>query len=249
MAENFYSSDYQSQYAHDDDGYDHPNNGEQNSYGRSYGGSGQYDQNGQYGRSNGQYDQNGQYGRSNGQYERNYAPRRSNGDQYEQGGSNYKNNYRYNRRFEGGNQYRSNQGQDDGLKFTIVESYGVFHTDPRSGYTKEVNLVSWNEAKPKYDIRPWSPDHKKMGKGLTFTADEFIMLNTITSAMISSKPELKSRYMELLNDKLNDPTDQKSAIATASDMSTLGVQSNLTSAKPQESATDLADDDEASTSF
>lgn len=236
MAENFYSSDYQSQYAHDDDGYDHPNNGEQNSYGRSYGGRGQYDQ-------------NGQYGRSNGQFERNYAPRRSNGDQYAQGGSSYKNNYRYNSRFECGDQYRSNQGQDDGLKFTIVESYGVFHTDPRSGYTKEVNLVSWNEAKPKYDIRPWSPDHKKMGKGLTFTADEFIMLNTITSAMISSKPDLKSRYMELLNDKLNDPTDQKSAIAAASDMNTLGVQSNLASAKPQESATDLDDDDDESTSL
>ena len=24
-----------------------------------------------------------------------------------------------------------------------------------SGYTKEVNLVSWNGAKPKYDIRSW----------------------------------------------------------------------------------------------
>ena len=25
-----------------------------------------------------------------------------------------------------------------------------------SGYTKEINLVSWNGAKPKYDIRSWS---------------------------------------------------------------------------------------------
>jgi hypothetical protein len=41
-----------------------------------------------------------------------------------------------------------------------------------SGYTKEVNLVSWNGAKPKYDIRSWSPDREKCGKGITLTADE-----------------------------------------------------------------------------
>lgn len=41
-----------------------------------------------------------------------------------------------------------------------------------SGYTKEVNLVSWNGAEPKYDIRSWSPDREKCGKGITLTADE-----------------------------------------------------------------------------
>lgn len=41
-----------------------------------------------------------------------------------------------------------------------------------SGYTKEVNLVSWNGAKPKYDIRSWSPDREKCGKGITLTVDE-----------------------------------------------------------------------------
>ena len=41
-----------------------------------------------------------------------------------------------------------------------------------SGYTKEVNLVSWNGAKPKYDIRSWSPDREKCGKGITLTEDE-----------------------------------------------------------------------------
>lgn len=39
-------------------------------------------------------------------------------------------------------------------------------------WKKELNMVSWNGNKPKYDIRDWSPDHEKMGKGLTFTADE-----------------------------------------------------------------------------
>ena len=41
-----------------------------------------------------------------------------------------------------------------------------------SGYTKKINLVSWNGAKPKYDIRSWSPGREECGKGVTLTEDE-----------------------------------------------------------------------------
>ena len=34
-------------------------------------------------------------------------------------------------------------------------------------------LISWNEKDPKYDIREWSPDHAKMGKGVTLTVETF----------------------------------------------------------------------------
>jgi len=40
------------------------------------------------------------------------------------------------------------------------------------GYTKEVNLVSWNGADAKLDIREWFPDHKKCGKGITLSENE-----------------------------------------------------------------------------
>ena len=40
------------------------------------------------------------------------------------------------------------------------------------GYTKEINLVSWNGADPKYDIRSWHPDRQKCGKGITLTEEE-----------------------------------------------------------------------------
>jgi len=40
------------------------------------------------------------------------------------------------------------------------------------GWTKELNLISWNGAEPKYDIRDWAPDHEKMGKGITLNTDE-----------------------------------------------------------------------------
>ncbi len=40
-----------------------------------------------------------------------------------------------------------------------------------SGYTKEINLISWNGREPKYDIRSFSRT-VKCGKGITLNADE-----------------------------------------------------------------------------
>lgn len=40
------------------------------------------------------------------------------------------------------------------------------------GYTKEINLISWNGAEPKYDIRNWHPGREKSGKGITLTEEE-----------------------------------------------------------------------------
>lgn len=57
------------------------------------------------------------------------------------------------------------------IKYEITEHIGVI-SENKSGWKKELNLVSWNGADPKYDIRDWSPEHEKMGKGITLTADE-----------------------------------------------------------------------------
>ena len=57
------------------------------------------------------------------------------------------------------------------IKFEIVESFGTLSTTP-SGWTKELNLVSWNGGEPKYDIRQWAPDHAKMGKGVSLSREE-----------------------------------------------------------------------------
>ena len=60
---------------------------------------------------------------------------------------------------------------NDQFRFEIVRNIAVLSTE-RSGWTKEVNLVSFNDAPPKFDIRTWDPDHKKMGKGVTLNRDE-----------------------------------------------------------------------------
>ena len=58
------------------------------------------------------------------------------------------------------------------LKYEITEHIGVL-AEMAGGWSKELNLVSWNDREPKYDIREWSPDHEKMGKGVTLSKDEF----------------------------------------------------------------------------
>lgn len=57
------------------------------------------------------------------------------------------------------------------FKFEIVKNIAVLSTD-RNGWTKEINLVSFNDAPPKYDIRSWDPDHQKMGKGVSLSREE-----------------------------------------------------------------------------
>lgn len=66
------------------------------------------------------------------------------------------------------------------IKFEITEHLGTLGENAR-GWSKEVNLVSWNGREPKYDIREWSPDHTRMGKGITLTEDEVINLKDILS--------------------------------------------------------------------
>ena len=62
------------------------------------------------------------------------------------------------------------------IKFEIKETIGVL-SESAKGWSKELNLVSWNDAAPKYDIREWSPDHLKMGKGVTLTSEEIKKLS------------------------------------------------------------------------
>ncbi len=57
------------------------------------------------------------------------------------------------------------------LKYEIVKEFGVL-AESTKGWTKQFNLVSWNDKEPKYDIREWSPGHEKMGKGITLSNAE-----------------------------------------------------------------------------
>ena len=57
------------------------------------------------------------------------------------------------------------------FKYEIVKKIGVISSNSR-GWSKELNLVSWNGAEAKFDIRDWSSDHCKMGRGITMSNEE-----------------------------------------------------------------------------
>ena len=57
------------------------------------------------------------------------------------------------------------------IQYEIVKEIAVLSASD-SGYTKEINLISWNGREPKYDIRSFSPNREKCGKGITLNADE-----------------------------------------------------------------------------
>ena len=57
------------------------------------------------------------------------------------------------------------------IKCTTIEKIGIIRQST-NGWNKELRLVSWNDANPQYDIRDWSPDDEKMGKGITLTEEE-----------------------------------------------------------------------------
>lgn len=68
------------------------------------------------------------------------------------------------------------------IKYEIKEEIGVLSENAK-GWKKELNLISWNDGEPKYDVRDWSPDHEKMGKGITLSKEEakqlYILLSQI----------------------------------------------------------------------
>ncbi|MBQ8194543.1 MAG: hypothetical protein IJZ47_04175 [Oscillospiraceae bacterium] len=67
------------------------------------------------------------------------------------------------------------------LKFEITKELGVISENAK-GWTKELNMVSWNDNDPKFDIREWSPDHTRMSKGITLTEEEMQQLVELFNA-------------------------------------------------------------------
>ena len=68
----------------------------------------------------------------------------------------------------------------DEFSFQIVKNLGTV-AEGKGGWNLELNLVSWGGRPAKYDLRSWSPDHQKMGKGSTFTAEELKALKSLLS--------------------------------------------------------------------
>jgi len=68
------------------------------------------------------------------------------------------------------------------IKYEIVRKLGVL-SKASSGWAKELNLISWNDRDPKYDLRDWSADGTKMGKGVTLSKEELLALKELLNTM------------------------------------------------------------------
>lgn len=101
------------------------------------------------------------------------------------------------------------------ITFKIKKKIAVLST-AASGWSRELNLVSWNGAEPKYDIRDWNPEHDKMGKGVTLTEEE---LNAIITVFSEKPKTTKKAKAEKVEEKAESKPAKKStrrkAAATA----------------------------------
>lgn len=78
------------------------------------------------------------------------------------------------------------------LKYEIVDRIAVL-SRKSSGWSKQLNLISWNDNPPKYDIRDWSDDNSKMGKGVTLTDEEAAGTN-----ILRHDKDLKSYFVAMI---------------------------------------------------
>lgn len=74
-------------------------------------------------------------------------------------------------------------------QFEITERIGVISESP-TGWTKELNKVSWNDTEPKWDIREWSPERDKMSKGVTLSDEEMAKLMNIIGELDKDREDL-----------------------------------------------------------
>lgn len=68
------------------------------------------------------------------------------------------------------------------IKYEIQEMIGLL-SEGANGWSKELNIISWNGREPKYDLRDWAPEHEKMGKGITLSKEELNKLRDLLNQM------------------------------------------------------------------
>lgn len=73
--------------------------------------------------------------------------------------------------------------RDKEVRFEILNVLGTL-SEGTKGWSKQLTRVSWDGNEPKYDIRTWSPDYEKMGKGITLSEEELRALKALIDTEI-----------------------------------------------------------------
>jgi len=99
-----------------------------------------------------------------------------------------------------------------------IKSHLAVLSRSSNGWTKEINLVSWNGNAPKMDIREWDANHQHMSKGITLKKDEAeILLKAVYLQLKKEKEaavraakaaEEEQKLQEDMEKELNDAADE-----------------------------------------
>ncbi|MDT2732519.1 PC4/YdbC family ssDNA-binding protein [Streptococcus parauberis] len=73
------------------------------------------------------------------------------------------------------NNFIRRKDNDEPIQFEIIKQIATLSIS-ETNWRKELNIVSWNKAEPKYDIRSWKDDHSRVCKGITLFEDEMLKL-------------------------------------------------------------------------
>lgn len=70
------------------------------------------------------------------------------------------------------------------FSYEVIEEIGVIRNPTPSGWTTQLNLVSWNGKEPKLDIRSWNEDRSRMGKGISLSMKDATELANLLSSYL-----------------------------------------------------------------
>ena len=73
------------------------------------------------------------------------------------------------------------------ITYDVVQNIGVLSES--GAWETQVNLISWNHGKPKFDIRKWNTETEKMSKGISLTEDEFRALGELIANYFDEQEE------------------------------------------------------------
>lgn len=70
------------------------------------------------------------------------------------------------------------------FSYELVEEIATIGNPAPSGWTTQLNLVSWNGKEPKLDIRPWNEDRSRMGKGISLSKEDATELANLLNSYL-----------------------------------------------------------------
>lgn len=70
------------------------------------------------------------------------------------------------------------------FSYELVEEIATIGNPAPSGWSTQLNLVSWNGNEPKLDIRSWNEDHSRMGKGISLSKEDALELANLLNSYL-----------------------------------------------------------------